>query len=395
MLKPYRYKTLYGGRAGAKSHSAVELAVALASQQRPLRILCVREVQNSIRDSVHKLIADKIQSMELENYFDVMRDSIVTKYAKKYRTEFIFKGLFNNLYEIKSTEGIDLCLVEEAQNVSKESWEILIPTIRKPESEIWTLFNTGAEDDETYKRFVANPYPNSFTQRINFYDNPHCPQVMIDEAMTLRERDYEAYEHIWLGRPKKIGDSIIFNKRWTVTEFDTPPQGFPNSPRFFQGLDFGFANDPNAFIRCWVDDDILYIDQALFGWRIEIDEIPQWLDQCPTARTWPIHADCARPETISYLLRHGFNCTAAEKWEGCVEDGIQHLKGFREIRVHPRCRHLIDEFRLYSYKVDKQTGEVLPIIIDKYNHGIDALRYSLDGYIMRRGSGGVWAKLAG
>ena len=115
----------------------------------------------------------------------------------------------------------------------------------------------------------------------------------------------------------------------------------------------------------------------------------------PGARDWPIKADGARPETISYLHRQGFTISAAEKWPGSVEDGIAHLKGFKRIVLHERCKHMDEERRLYRYKVDPKTQQVLPVVIDKHNHGWDAIRYSLDGYIQRRGAAGVWARLAG
>ena len=114
----------------------------------------------------------------------------------------------------------------------------------------------------------------------------------------------------------------------------------------------------------------------------------------PGAREWPIMADCARPETISYIRRQGFNISAAEKWPGCVEDGIAHIRGFEQIVIHERCKHMADEASLYSYKVDAKTNQVLPLVVDKHNHCWDAIRYGLDGYIQRAGEDKVWEKLA-
>jgi phage terminase large subunit len=135
-----------------------------------------------------------------------------------------------------------------------------------------------------------------------------------------------------------------------------------------------------------VKDDVLYVDREAFGHQVELDDTPALFDSIPTARKWPIKADSARPETISYVRRQGFpQLGPAEKWKGSVEDGIAALKAFRQIVVHERCPHIAKEFRLYSYKIDKVTGDILPIIVDKHNHGIDALRYALDGYIRGRG----------
>jgi len=133
-------------------------------------------------------------------------------------------------------------------------------------------------------------------------------------------------------------------------------------------------------------DNRLYVEYEAFGHGVELDELPALYDSIPLSRSWPIKADCSRPETISYLAkRKGFNISAAEKWQGSIEDGIAYLKSFDKIVIHPRCRHTAEEFKLYSYKVDPKTNEVLPIIVDKYNHGIDAIRYSLDGYITQAG----------
>jgi len=129
------------------------------------------------------------------------------------------------------------------------------------------------------------------------------------------------------------------------------------------------------------------------GPGIEMDDLPEVYDKIPTSRVWPIKADNARPETISYLRRQGFNISAAEKWTGCVEDGISHLKAFKKIHIHERCKGVLQEARLYRFKRDRLTNQVLPIIIDRNNHYWDAIRYALDGYILRRGGHGVWGKL--
>lgn len=138
-------------------------------------------------------------------------------------------------------------------------------------------------------------------------------------------------------------------------------------------------------VRCFILNDCLYVDQEAYGVGVELDETPQLFESIKTSRSFPIKADCARPETISFMRRRGFNISPAKKWQGSVEDGLAVLKSFRKIVIHPRCKHAADEFRLYSYKIDKNNGDILPIIEDKNNHIIDALRYSLDGYIKGRG----------
>ena len=380
-----RYKVYYGGRGGAKSW-AFARALLIFADKWSLRILCAREFQNSINDSVHRLLCDQIDMLGLSHRFEVTLTSIRNTETG---SQFLFKGLRHSVQEIKSLEGVDICWVEEAQSVSKDSWEILIPTIRKEGSEIWISFNPLDATDPTYQRFVVTPPPMTVVEKVGWQDNPFFPATLDAERRHMLATDPEAYDHIWEGNPRTLSEAVIFGRRVSVETFDTPTEGV----RFFYGADWGFAHDPTALVRGWIDAETLFIDHEAFGYGVEIDETAQLFDSVPGSRDWPIKADCSRPETISYMRRQGFQIDAAEKWPGSVEDGIAHLKGFKRIVVHERCKHIAQEFRLYSYKVDKQTGDILPIIVDKHNHGIDALRYSLDGYIQRRGGMGVWAKL--
>ncbi|MFY3647735.1 PBSX family phage terminase large subunit [Achromobacter xylosoxidans] len=386
-FKPKRYKVAHGGRGSGKSWS-VARALVLMAASKPIRVLCTREVQNTIRDSVHKLLKDQIESLGLNAWFTVTEKSIRSSVG----AEFIFKGLKFDVQGIKSTEGIDICWVEEAQTVSATSWEVLVPTIRGEGSEIWVTFNPDNEDDPTYQRFVANPPENAIVVQMNYMDNPYLPDVLREEMEYLKRIDYEAYLHVWEGMPRTISDAIIFSGRYRVEAF--PDDLYKTAGRLFYGADFGFAQDPSTLIRSFIKDKKLYIEYEAWGVGVEIDELAQLYDSLPDSRNWPIKADSARPETISYMRRQGFSIAAADKWPGSVEDGIAHLKGFEEIIIHPRCRKTIEEARLYSYKVDRQTNEVLPIIVDKHNHCWDAIRYSLDGYIQSRGGLGVWARLA-
>ena len=671
LLQPARYKVMYGGRGAGKSFTVASWLVVLGLQ-RPLRVLCAREYQVSIKDSVHRLLADRIEALGLSAFYNVTQTSITSTNG----TEFTFKGLHHNAQEIKSFEGADLCWIEEAQAVSAESWDVLIPTIRKQGSEIWLTFNPLSPDDATWQRFVKNPPPGAWVQKVLFSDNPWFPEVLDDERKHLQEIDPELYQHVWLGEPRTISDAQVFKGRYLIQEFDTPEDA-----RFFHGCDWGFsclvgetmvitekgnkqlkdvkpgdkvltrdgykavihaqsrgvksiygvdcgyntriiatedhriltadgwrqvkdlrrtetlcitrsnltarfikgiltastriistgnsaenantiafteqsgnfttakfqkavsfiistatrlitalricsalltanikkfitkitsavyqkksgdaaviqkktgqneerkhlqphrngaesaqsagslsrlrtfiknsvlrsaesartpatakrntlangavkflqrlltviekpvqknvrinlqslgeaevfditvengeyfANgvlvhncDPTALVRCYIKGNILYVDREAYGVGVELDELPQLFDSIETARKWPIYADSARPETISYMKRQGFKIMPAKKWAGSVEDGIAILKSFDKIIVHPRCVHAADEFFKYSYKVDRNNGDVLPVIIDANNHVLDSLRYSLDGYI-HRGSG--------
>ena len=373
-IHPSRYKVLYGGRGSGKSFSCARVLLGKGFES-PIRILCAREIQRSISDSVHKLLCTQIDEMGLGGFYMITRDTIRGTNG----TEIIFKGLRSNPQEIKSTEGIDICWVEEAQAVSAESWDVLIPTIRKPNSEIWLTFNPLDESDPTFQRFVLNAPDDALVRKVNYDENPYFPEVLKREMEWLKARDYESYLHIWEGEVRKHSNAVIFAGRFRVEEFETPKDA-----RFYQGVDWGFAQDPTALIRCYIKDRTLYIDREAWGVGVDLDETPALFDTIDTARSWPIKADNARPETISFMKRRGFHISGAKKWAGSIEDGIEYLKSL-DIVIHPRCRHTIDEFNHYSYKVDKQTGDVLPVVVDAWNHCIDALRYSQDGLIKGRG----------
>jgi phage terminase large subunit len=372
IFRPHRYKVFRGGRGSGKSWTVAGALVWLSARVR-LRILCARELQISMADSVHKLISDEIERQGLLPYFKITATSIECMLTG---STFIFKGLKHNIAEIKSMEGIDICWVEEAQRVSQTSWETLIPTIRKEGSEIWITFNPDAEEDPTYQRFVVDPPPNSLVTEVNYVHNPFFPDTLRAEMEYMKRVDFEAYEHVWLGKPKGRSKAQILNGKYRVDVFDAPADA-----QFFYGADWGFAQDPTVLIRCYIKDRKLWIDYEAYGVGVELDEIPQLFDSVPGSRKWPIKADNARPETISHVANRGFPVRAADKWPGSIEDGITFLRSFDEIVIHERCTHTAEEARLYSYKVDKITEEVLPIVLDKHNHCMDAIRYALDQMI--------------
>jgi phage terminase large subunit len=389
LLKPARYKGAHGGRGSGKSHffggSLIERAVC----QRGLRAVCIREVQKSLDESVKRLLEDKIAAMGVGSMFKPQESKIRTPGGG----QIIFQGMQDHTAEsIKSLEGYDIAWVEEAQALSKRSLQLLRPTIRKPGSELWFSWNPESQEDPVDVLLRGPHCPeDAIVVEANWRDNPWFTAELEEERARDQVAEDDDYGHVWEGEYLTISEARIFRKRVTIEEFAPPQEG----TRLFFGADWGFSIDPTALVRSWIKDDILHVDHEAFGTHVEIDETAALFDTVPGSRAWPIKADSARPETISYMMRQGFNIAAAEKWQGSVEDGIAHLKGFKQIKVHPRCVNIAREFRLYSYKVDKKTGDVLPIIVDKFNHGIDALRYSLDGYIQRRGGTGVWAKLAG
>lgn len=375
-----RYKVLHGGRGSGKSWSFARALVLRAVQKRQ-RILCAREMQNSIKDSVHRLICDQIHSLEADQLFDIQKDTIRCVATG---SEFFFKGLRMNVAEIKSMEGIDICWVEEAEQTSEDSWTILIPTIRKDGSEIWISFNPESEDAPTHQRFVVNPPPETQLAEMNFCDNPWFQSELRKEMEYCRRVDFELYEHVWLGKVKKYANAVIFKNKIKIEEFPEPPEG----TQFYYGADFGFSVDPTAIVQLFIKDRTLYVLNEFYGHGVEILELPSAFKSVPGTNRWNVMCDSARPDTISYLAGQGFYVTGADKGKGSVEDGIEFLRSFESIVIHPRCKGAAQDFGNYRWKVDRITGEILPIPVDSCNHIPDACRYALEKYIKQTGT--IW-----
>lgn len=386
------YKIIWGGRGSAKSWSIAEALIRKAAVE-GVRVLCAREFQTSIKDSSHKLLKDTIKRLGMGAWFNVT-DTTITSRAG---AEFIFRGLYNNEHGLRSVEGIDICWVEEAQTVSSASWRSLIPTIRGDNSEVWVSFNLINEEDATYQRFVVKPPTGAIVIKVNYDSNPFFSGRQRQDMEDDKANDYHLYEHIWLGMPLKVSNAIVYSGKYTVREFEDDL--WTKAERLLFGMDFGFAQDPAALIRMFVLNQRLYIEYEAYGTGVENDELEEFCDSVPGARDWPIKADNSRPETISHIRRRGFNMQAAEKWDGCVKDGISHIRGYKQIIIHPRCVNTAREARLYRHKVDKNqvddhgNPQVLPLLVDKDNHTWDAIRYGLDGYIIRSGEMGVWTRL--
>lgn len=207
LFQPARYKVLHGGRGGAKSWG-VARALLLRGVANPIRWLCTREYQNTIADSVHRLLRDQIEMLDLREFYEVQKNGIFGRNG----TEFGFEGLHHNVFNLKSWEGADGCWVEEGQAVTKHSWNILVPTIRKEGSEIWVTFNPEFEDDETYRRFITAPRRNSLVREINWRDNPWFPRVLEEERQEAQAEDPDQYEHVWEGKCRQWLEGAIFAK---------------------------------------------------------------------------------------------------------------------------------------------------------------------------------------
>jgi phage terminase large subunit len=369
-LAPARYKGAYGGRGSGKSHAFASYIVVRCVSERT-DVVCLREVQRSLKQSVKKLIENKIEALGVGQHFEIQHDRIKGRNG----SIIIFEGLANHTAEsIKSLEGFDIAWFEEAQVASQRSLDLLRPTIRKPGSEILFTWNPRLSSDpvETLLR-GPNPPPDTVVHEVNFADNPWFPNVLKDEMEYDKRRDPDKYAHIWLGEYVRNSEARVF-RNWAVEEFEAPPGAIH---RF--GADWGFASDPTVLVRCHIIGRRLYVDHEAYQIGCEIADTPSLFLSIPEAEKWPMVADSARPETISHMRRNGFpKIQAAVKGPKSVDEGVEWLKSF-DIIVHPRCKHTIDELTMYSYKADPLTGQILPILSDKDNHVIDALRYACEG----------------
>lgn len=370
LFKPYRYKVLKGGRGSAKSYT-VARALLIKGASKKCFVLCAREFQNSVTESVHRLLCEQIGELGLEKFYTFTKDTITGING----THFIFKGVHRNVDSIKSIPGITDLWLEEAHTVSKRSWEILVPTVRDPGSEIWVTYNPESEDDPTHEKFCgkAGPPEGSLVITANWRDNPWFPKVLEIEKAHMKRTNYDLYMHIWEGECRTNSDAQIFKGKWKVDFFE--PEEHWDGP--YYGADWGFSVDPTALVKIYLDlaKNNLHFSEEAGGVGIEMDDIAAEFDKVSGSRTRPIRADCSRPETISYVSRQGFMVEAAEKWTGSVEDGIEWFKTFDKIIIHPRCPETATEFRKYAYKVDRLTGDITTHIVDAYNHRIDAGRY--------------------
>lgn len=371
----YRYRVVYGGRGSAKSHQ-ISKALLVRAHQKRSRILCTREFQSSMKESVHHLLSHYVDELGLAPFFDVRKDTIQHENG----SEFLFKGLRVDPNGIKSLEAIDYCWVEEAQSISKHSWDILVPTVRREGSEIWVSFNPDLATDPTYERFIVNPPPESIVQKVTYRDNPWFPEVLRLEMENRRETDLEGYQHIWEGELwTRSALQILSN--WRVEEF-TPQAGW-HGPYF--GLDFGFSNDPLALVKVWIFDNVLYLEYCQSGRQIMNDDLRRVVEEVPDAVHHTIRADSARPETIAHMnAAEGtprLRVIGAEKWAGSVEDGISHLQSYRAIVVDPRCALALEEFKLWRFEADKLTGDPLRKPKPGNDNVADAVRYAIEPII--------------
>lgn len=413
LLKAARYKGAHGGRGSGKSHFFAELLVEECVADPTTRAVCVREIQKSLDQSVKQLIEDKIKAFGVQAHFDVLDTEIHVLDDDGDRAGIIiFQGMQNHTADsIKSLEGYRIAWVEEAQSLSQRSLDLLTPTLRVAGAEIWFSWNPRQATDpvDAFMRSEQSANDNDIVCiQVNYTDNPWFGETALASDMERdKRRDPDKYAHVWLGQYQRNSEARVF-RNWQIQEFETPADAIL---RF--GADWGFAVDPSvllrAFVGRWVDGRAiadpkgrcLFIDHEAYKVGCEIDETPslfagshpdgKWTNThghpgVPGAKSWLITADSSRPETVSYMKRQGFKIVPAIKGPGSVEDGVTFLQSY-DIYVHPRCKHVIDELTLYSWKTDRLTGQILPVLADKDNHTIDAARYLTEA--LRRAKAGA------
>ena len=257
LFKPKRYKVMYGGRGGAKSHS-IARALLVNGMEKPLRIICAREIQKSIADSVHALLSDLVRHHDLEDFYTVQNKVIRGANG----TEFKFRGLKHNISDLKSLEGADIVWVEEAENVSNHSWEILIPTVRRDMSEIWISLNIKNVTDPTYKRFIAYQDENIAIVKVGWQDNPFFPDVLDIERRKLLAQDPEAYAHVWEGEPDKRRSGSVYASQLLKAIEDGRICKVPYDPvsEVFTGWDLGFGDATAIWWLQFVGRELRWLD---------------------------------------------------------------------------------------------------------------------------------------
>lgn len=373
------YRAMYGGRGSGKSYTAALMA-AVWGYAEPIRVLCTRELQASIKESFHAELKAAIAAHPwLESHYDVGVDYLRGRNG----TEFIFRGLRHNTGSIKSLAKIDLTIVEEAEDVPEDSWLALEATVfRQPSSEVWVIWNPRLDGSPVDKRFIKNPPENSIIRQVNWNHNPFFPPKMDELRRREQERlDPATYAHVWEGQYLQNSDAQVFNGKTGVLDFEPGPSW--DGP--YYGGDFGFSQDPTAAVELYIHEDCLYIRREAVKVGLELDDTAAFVcAKIPGFDTLKSRWDCARPESISHLTRHGMpKAEAAPKWSGSVEDGIQFIRSFKKVYIHPDCPYAQREARMYSYKVDRLTGDITTTIVDAENHVWDAVRYALAPLIKR------------
>ena len=381
LFKPARYKVLFGGRGSGKSHSCAKALLLRGASQKE-RILCAREVQRSIKDSVHRLLADQIQELGLGYFYQVFD----TEIRGINGTQIFFTGLSSQTIDsVKSYEGVSVCWVEEAQVVSQRSWDILIPTIRKPESEIWITMNPSLDSDPTYKRFIETPPPNSLVAKMNYMDNPFFPEVLEQERFHYQATQPEAnYRHVWLGECMPTVEGAIYAKEVAQAMDDGRVIAVPYNPKLKVHCvwDLGWADSMAIIMVQKVGPSAIAVidymedNQRTLDWYVQELKEKRYnfgTDWIPHDGT---HKDFKTGQSTEELLKR-----MGRKPEIipniAIESGIKMARmAFSRIYFDKdKTAGLMNCLKRYRRAINQQTGEPGAPVHDESSHGSDSFRY--------------------
>lgn len=381
LFQPKRYKVLFGGRGGGKSWAVAGALLTMAANRR-LRVLCAREIQKSMRDSVHRLLKDQVTKLELESFYMVFDNEIRGKNGSL----FVFTGLqAHTVDSIKSFEGVDIVWVEEAHSVSKRSWDVLIPTIRKPNSEIWLTLNPDMNTDETYQRFIATPSDDTFLCEINWRDNPWFPDVLNEERLKAKRiMNQEDYEHIWEGKPRTVADGAIYQHELINLYRENRVTNVPYDPElpvhtvwdlgWNDAMTIGLVQKGAQDIRIigYIESSHRTLDWYVkqlekFDYRWGTDYLPH------DGRTRNFQTGKSTEEMLRSLGRRSVMVQSATS----VEEGIKAAR-----MLFPKCyfdkdntARLLECLKRYRRDVHTKTGEPMKPLHDEFSHGADMFRY--------------------
>ena len=371
-----RYYFLKGGRASGKSWVVADMLIFAMVANQDLNLVCLREVQSSIKHSSKKLISDRINHLGLNAYFNIQDQQIRCRQG---RGIIIFNGLQSHTADsIKSLEGFDLCWIEEAQTITTYSLTLLTPTIRKDGAKIIFTYNPKRKDDPVY--LLEQEVMNKTVIFANYLDNPYCPISIMEEAENLKLKSVKRYNHIYLGA-FGVTEGLIFDNiiQRVIREDEI------KKLECLQGMDFGYTNDPTTFCQNYIDhkNKVIYVYEGFYKHGLLNSEIASNVKRLKAHRHLT-RGDSAEPKTIASLNVKGVRTIACEKGKDSIMAGIDYLLEF-DIIVNSHLSHFMEEFDNYTWDLDKMTGKPTNKPIDEYNHFIDALRYSVSHLYKRRG----------
>lgn len=379
LFTPSRYKILYGGRGGSKSWG-VARALLIKGAEKPIRVLCAREVQISIQDSVHRLLVDQVSALGLESFYRVTQSSIQGANG----SEFLFAGLrHQDIGKIKSLEGVDICWVEEAQSMSEKSWNVLIPTIRKDGSEIWVTFNPDLDSDPTYQRFVVSPPQDSIVLFINWQDNPWFPLTLDRERVALQTRDPEAYANVWEGKCKSVVDGAIYANEIASMHEGKRLRNVPVDPllKVHTIFDLGWNDQTSIILAQRLASEIRIVEYVEDSHRTLAEYISD-LRQRPYAWgvDWLPHDGASKnlqtgKSAQEILQQLGRRVQIVPKLD--VEEGIRaaRLMFPRVYFSQDKTMRLVECLKRYRRAINQNTNEPGHPVHDEFSHGADAFRY--------------------